>query len=621
MDDESGSESSGSVRNRSGLSIGLELSTAPDLVQSLDEARAHTFEFIVVPLVHPRYERDLVTNPNATKEPFTRSDFLLNSSQWSSVVVGKISTWLQLDSPIEKTRKNARKVLQQELSWASHLSLPAVLLPPPTFNSANYAQIVNQTLQSLLYMQIWVRIPLVFEASETEKSNSKRRFNEPWEWWNNVRTQCEHHPSLSPVIEITEDLPSAETLAKWLGEPVKAAILPTNVFITNKAGYPILSRQHQAFVVKLFLYKVQFVIKGNSQFKNGLEPYLQYLHFLYNKFPPFTEKTSFEIPYLDYLQAPLQPLMDNLESQTYETFEKDTIKYDKYQEAMHKFLLTKPAEATIVLMVVGAGRGPLVRAALTAANLAERNIRVYAVEKNPNAVITLQNLKISLKWGDRVTIVDSDMRTWEAPEKADVLVSELLGSFGDNELSPECLDGAQRFLKDDGISIPASSTSFVSPISSSKLYNEVKNWKDLKHFETAYVVRLHNINVLSPAQECFTFLHPNKDKIIDNTRYKKFVFHTKESATMHGFAGYFETKLFEDVYLSINPATHTPTMYSWFPLYFPLREPMYVPEGAIIECHFWRNCSKSKVWYEWTVSSPDNSPIHNVGGRSYWIGL
>lgn len=34
-------------------------------------------------------------------------------------------------------------------------------------------------------------------------------------------------------------------------------------------------------------------------------------------------------------------------------------------------------------------------------------------------------------------------------------VSELLGSFGDNELSPECLDGAQRFLKPDGISIPA----------------------------------------------------------------------------------------------------------------------------------------------------------------------
>ena len=51
------------------------------------------------------------------------------------------------------------------------------------------------------------------------------------------------------------------------------------------------------------------------------------------------------------------------------------------------------------------------------------------------------------EWGDRVTIVSCDMRDWEAPEKADILVSELLGSFADNELSPECLDGAQKFLK------------------------------------------------------------------------------------------------------------------------------------------------------------------------------
>jgi hypothetical protein len=39
------------------------------------------------------------------------------------------------------------------------------------------------------------------------------------------------------------------------------------------------------------------------------------------------------------------------------------------------------------------------------------------------------------------------MRTMEVPALADILVSELLGSFGDNELSPECLDGAMRFLK------------------------------------------------------------------------------------------------------------------------------------------------------------------------------
>ena len=42
-----------------------------------------------------------------------------------------------------------------------------------------------------------------------------------------------------------------------------------------------------------------------------------------------------------------------------------------------------------VLMVVGAGRGPLVRAAISASLNADRKIRkIFAVEKNPNAVIT-----------------------------------------------------------------------------------------------------------------------------------------------------------------------------------------------------------------------------------------
>jgi len=40
-------------------------------------------------------------------------------------------------------------------------------------------------------------------------------------------------------------------------------------------------------------------------------------------------------------------------------------------------------------MVVGAGRGPLVKAAMKAAYEAERKIKLYAIEKNPNAVNTL----------------------------------------------------------------------------------------------------------------------------------------------------------------------------------------------------------------------------------------
>ncbi|KAL9273308.1 arginine N-methyltransferase 1.5-like protein [Drosera capensis] len=39
---------------------------------------------------------------------------------------------------------------------------------------------------------------------------------------------------------------------------------------------------------------------------------------------------------------------------------------------------------------------------------------------------------------DIVTIVSSDMRLLDAPKRAGILVSKLLGSFGDNELSSEC---------------------------------------------------------------------------------------------------------------------------------------------------------------------------------------
>lgn len=109
-----------------------------------------------------------------------------------------------------------------------------------------------------------------------------------------------------------------------------------------------------------------------------------------------------------------------------------------------------------------------------------RKLKLFALEKNPNAVNTLRNLRDNdPRWKD-VTVISTDIRNWSSPlpscpflsllivilrkptELADVIVSELLGSFGDNELSPECLYGAQHILKPGGISIPCN---YVVPIS------------------------------------------------------------------------------------------------------------------------------------------------------------
>ena len=54
--------------------------------------------------------------------------------------------------------------------------------------------------------------------------------------------------------------------------------------------------------------------------------------------------TQYAKGYEDYLQCPLQPLMDNLENQTYEVFEKDPIKYQEYERAIHDALLDRVPE-------------------------------------------------------------------------------------------------------------------------------------------------------------------------------------------------------------------------------------------------------------------------------------
>jgi len=286
---------------------------------------------------------------------------------------------------------------------------------------------------------------------------------------------------------------------------------------------------------------------------------------------------------------------------------------------------------------VGAGaRGPLVNCCLRAAEKAELQIRCYAIEKNPHAMITLRHIKEET-WGDQVTIVHHDMRDWQAPEKADILVSELLGSFGDNELSPECLDGAQRFLKEDGVSIPTSCKAFVTPISSTKLHVEVTSFRESERFETPFVVMFHAVHEMFEPKEVWNFEHPQRDEKdylrrfghnnLHNTRYANNTFVTPVSELIHGMGGYFEAVLYGDVLLSIHPKTHSPGMMSWFPIYFPLREPVYAPRGSTLVTHFWRCTDSRKVWYEWALEVWQGeqrlciTSMHNPGGRSSWIGL
>lgn len=79
--------------------------------------------------------------------------------------------------------------------------------------------------------------------------------------------------------------------------------------------------------------------------------------------------------------------------------------------------------------------------------------------------------------------------------------------------------------------------------------------------------------------------------------------------------------MLQGVTLSTLPETQTTDMYSWFPIFFPLREPVNVPPGEEVEVCMWRCQGAHKIWYEWCLRRPVATAIHNPNGRSYFVGL
>ncbi|KAF8510773.1 PRMT5-domain-containing protein [Gautieria morchelliformis] len=589
---------------------------------------------------------------------FKQDEVLITRLDESDGVIGLVSDWLELDSPDHWIRHDSEIALLQEVSYASYLNVQTVILPPPRNRSqvGSYARAVNSALSCTSSVQISIRIPLYDpKRLSLQSGSSDEGLSHTWEMWDSIRTICAYHPRLSLTLDLTPPCPpNPQLLARWTAEPTRFLFLPATTFIANPKGYPVLPKSTQRFIRDIIIQRPTIILSGTESSlhaSGGDGSYLQYIRHLEQTSPSVkaseTEGTveNFARGYQDYLQAPLQPLMDNLQSMTYEMFEKDPVKYAQYEKAVYLALCDRPVGSRTVICVVGAGRGPLVAGCLRATKESGRLVKLYAVEKNPNAFVTLQERK-EYEWFGSVNIIYGDMRTIELPELADILVSELLGSFGDNELSPECLDGAMRFLSPGGISIPSSYTAHLAPLSSSKLFGEVQdNSKDQKMAETPYVVMFQAVNILSgdgggpqsrcgtKIQECWSFEHPRRDAVLDarglpltnshNVRSAQLNFYIPHAGILHGLAGYFEAVLYNDVGLSIHPDRKdriSPNMLSWFPLFFPFKEPLYLPRNSELSVSIWRMTDKRKVWYEWSAESflamPRIQPVDQASSRA-----
>ncbi|KAG9944096.1 protein arginine N-methyltransferase HSL7, partial [Aureobasidium melanogenum] len=676
------------------------------------------FQARVLALVDTYFEAvSASSNPNAVPyplvAPLTPEDTNLVPDEYISTMICCTSTWIDLASPDPVVAHVSRQVFNHEVAYAAFCGVNNIMIQGPNLETSSvisqYARAIWHSLEVGPYINLQILLPmqpteskaaedglsLAGRASDSFKTLKSIATDALWSWdtWELIRSTCKYHPRLAVALEIPQKLPSSAIQSRWFSEPLRTLIIPESTFVQNAKGFPVLNKPIQALLTKYMRLKtVPWIIlsdvgpipgqdhpgmpvnlpdrsaspdlptpaqskrKQQTQKPKDLTPHLSYVRHLQRTQPPRPIIDRFAAGYQDYLQSPLQPLTDNLESITYEVFEKDPIKYEWYERAVAAALkdLHKKLQRPIVVAVVGAGRGPLVTRCLRASVSTGIPVKQWAVEKNPNAYVLLQRRNATDPlWNKRVTVVKTDMRAWKgplidsAPAKVDILVSELLGSFADNELSPECLDGVQHVLDPEhGVSVPTSYTAHFTPIAHPKIYADLlgRSGEDAQKWELPYVTMLHQYDDLCldttgtpDIQTAWEFTHPLPESIIaqsnlrrggsvqaggsgmvggdgwneHNARFCRLRFTASTRGTCHGLGGYFETVLYvpEDktkkpIELSINPNTmdaKSKDMISWFPIFFPLKTPITIPTGAEIEVSMWRQTDDRKVWYEWQV--------------------
>ncbi|KAI0185316.1 PRMT5 arginine-N-methyltransferase [Xylaria flabelliformis] len=678
----------------------------------------------------------------------TPEDTTLFPELYTSGYVGYASPWIDLCSPNHVVASISRQVLNLEVDYANFCGVRSIIVPGPRQDGAQvgngqgiaqYARAIQEALLIGTRVNLIVHLPMYREPGLEEKvaqlSSSHETQDIPqasreidifttWDSWHVIRTACDYDAKLFVALRVPRVLPAKELQTRWFSEPIQYLTYSPSTFQANKAGHPSLGRAHQELIHAYMRLKhapyfllcdagpdiqtegqamdtssaSEFPALGDAATQpakdehkiQGHNAYLAYFRHLERQQEPYTEielntLTNFQ----DWLQSPLQPLSDNLESVTYEVFEGDPVKYNQYEMAIEEALrewseLKKPTSSPdgVVIAVAGSGRGPLVTRALQASKTTGVPVKVWAVEKNPNAYVYLlrQNQTV---WGGRVTVVKTDMRAWKGPVissssssqdsaaepavhhgKVDILVSELLGSFGDNELSPECLDGIQHVLAPThGISIPSSYTAHMSPISTPRLYADIRTRAEqgggdpcnANAFDTPWVVRLFALDFVAARgvpdhprfQQAWEFAHPLPQNIMDNIATRRsggvvgggggsmaggvgandhnarqchLTFVCKSRGVIHGLAGYFEAVLYASqieetadkegnramVELSTLPEMidrKSKDMVSWFPIFFPLKQPLYFPSDSELEVTMWRQTDDAKVWYEWMVEA------------------
>jgi type I protein arginine methyltransferase len=259
----------------------------------------------------------------------------------------------------------------------------------------------------------------------------------------------------------------------------------------------------------------------------------------------------------------------------------DSVRMERYEKAIQEVV----REGDVVVDL-GAGLGILSFLAVRAGAR-----KVYAIEKLDS--IELARRVAALNGvEDKIVFLRENSTDVTLPEKADVLISETLGSFAleENTLT-FTIDARERFLKPGGRMLPEQIQLWLAPVEVPDTYAKMEFWKDVCGFdfspardEMTRKLLVEDVApgdlLAEPARSAGVDLRTVSDASLRHT----VGFVVQRAGTLHGLAGWFEVQLSPSVIFDTAPGS-PPT--HWRQAFLPLKEPLEVRAGDSLASTLW----------------------------------
>ncbi len=252
--------------------------------------------------------------------------------------------------------------------------------------------------------------------------------------------------------------------------------------------------------------------------------------------------------------------------------------YDEHRVRAYQQAIERTVRKGDVVVDIGTGTGILAFLSVRAGAQ-----RVHAIDRSP-VIEWARRLAEANRMSEPIVFHHADSRDTDIGERADVIVSELIGHMAFEEGMVESLfDAKLRFLKPNGVLVPESVTLYAAPVCEREVYAAtIDRWQPAygidysimrEHaLKNCYLTEIDERELLARHRPVLAveFTRDSGPQLSSRQRFR-----IHRSGRLNGVAMWFDATLAPHIRLSSGPWSKT----HWMQCFTPLSEPLNVTAG------------------------------------------